>query len=195
MLFLKLIIAFAPWLAFLLIAHDSLFRLKLGLLTALVLSIAMGLAGLHRGIILWVGLAFFSCATLAVNVFNNMGAVKYMGIIASGTLAISTWLTLITKRPFTMEYAKEHTEPSLWNSPIFVRTNMLLTAAWGTTFTINALLAWGKMEHLFLTESAYEIISYTLMLGTAGFTTWYPGHIRQKTGTSVNSASKTGIAD
>lgn len=195
MLFLKLIIAFAPWLAFLLIAHDSLFRLKLGLLTALVLSIAMGLARLHRGIILWVGLAFFSCATLAVNVFNNMGAVKYMGIIASGTLAISTWLTLITKRPFTMEYAKEHTEPSLWNSPIFVRTNMLLTAAWGTTFTINALLAWGKMEHFFLTESAYEIISYTLMLGTAGFTTWYPGHIRQKTGTSVNSTSKTGIAE
>jgi hypothetical protein len=193
MLFLKLIIAFAPWLAFLFIAHDSLFRLKLGLTVALVLSIGMGLARLHRGVILWVGLTFFSCATLAVNVFNNMWAVKYMGIIASGTLAVSTWLTLIFRKPFTMDYAKEHTEPSLWNSPMFIRTNMMLTAAWGTTFTINAILAWGKMEHFILSESVYEIISYTLMLGTAGFTSWYPGHIRQQSGDNENTASPTEV--
>jgi hypothetical protein len=60
MFFLKLILAFAPWLAFLIIAHGSLFRLKLGLIVALVLSIGMGVARLHRGVILWVGLVFFA---------------------------------------------------------------------------------------------------------------------------------------
>ena len=40
--FLKLILAFAPWIAFLIIARDSLFRLKLGLVIALVPNIAMG---------------------------------------------------------------------------------------------------------------------------------------------------------
>jgi hypothetical protein len=40
--FLKLILAFAPRIAFLIIARDSLFRLKLGLVVALVPNIAMG---------------------------------------------------------------------------------------------------------------------------------------------------------
>jgi hypothetical protein len=180
MLFLKLILAFAPWLAFLVIAHGSLFRLKLGLIVALVLSVGMGVARLHRGVILWVGLAFFSCATLAVMVFNSMWAVRHMGIAASGVLATSTWLTVLFGKPFTMDYAKEHTDPSLWASPRFIRTNMILTSAWGLTFTLNAILAWGKMEHFLLSELAYELISYTVMIGTAAFTSWYPGHVRRE---------------
>ena len=48
--------AFAPWLAFLIIAQGSLLRLKLGLVVALALSVVMGVTRLHRGIILWVGL-------------------------------------------------------------------------------------------------------------------------------------------
>lgn len=180
MQFMKLIMAFAPWLAFLFIAHGSLFRLKLGLIIALILSIGMGIARLHRGIILWVGLVFFTSAILAVVVFNNMLAVKYMGIIAPGVLATSTWLTVILRKPFTMDYAKEHTDPSLWNSPTFIRTNMILTSAWGLTFTINAILAFGKMKHFVLSELSYEIISYTLMIGAAVFTSWYPGYVRQK---------------
>jgi len=193
MLFLKLILAFAPWLAFLFIAHGSLFRLKLGLIIALVLSIGMGIARLHRGVSLWVGLVFFTCATLAVIVFNNMWAVKYMGVIASGVLATATWLTVIFRKPFTMDYAKEHTNPSLWNSPMFIKTNMILTSAWGLTFTINAILARGKMEHFILSELGYEIISYTLMLGTAAFTSWYPGYIRRITGNITHNAPKTEV--
>ncbi len=180
MLFLKLILAFAPWLAFLVIAHGSLFRLKLGLIVALVLSIGMGVAKLHRGIILWVGLVFFSCASVAVVAFESMWAVKHMGIAASGILAVSTWLTVVIGKPFTMDYAREHVDPSLWTSPSFVRTNTILTSAWGLTFTINALLAWGKMEKFLLTELGYELVSYTLMIATAAFTSWYPGHVRKQ---------------
>ena len=76
MLFLKLIVAFAPWLAFLFIEHGSLFRLQLGLIIALVLSVALGVARVHRGVILWVGLVFFSSASLTVIAFNNMWAVR-----------------------------------------------------------------------------------------------------------------------
>ena len=180
MMFLKLILAFAPWLAFLFIAHGSLFRLKLGLIIALVLSIVMGVSRLHRGVILWVGLGFFSCASLAVIGFGNMWAVKHMGIAASGVLAISTWLTVISGKPFTMDYAKEHVDPSLWTTPSFISTNMVLTSVWGLTFTMNALLAWGKMEHFGLPELGYEIISYTFLIGTAAFTSWYPGYMRRK---------------
>jgi hypothetical protein len=179
MLFLKLILAFAPWLAFLFIAHGSLFRLEVGLAVALLLSIGMGVARLHRGIILWVGLTFFSGATVAVLVFHDMWTIRHMGVIASGVLATATWLTVLLRKPFTMDYAREHTPPELWTSPAFLRTNLILTSAWGLTFTCNALLAVGKMHQWLLPELGYELISYALMFGTAAFTTWYPGYVRR----------------
>lgn len=58
---LKLLLAFAPWLAFLFIAHGSLLRLKIGLVVALALSVVMGVTRLHRG--LSSGWAWFSSAS------------------------------------------------------------------------------------------------------------------------------------
>ncbi len=180
MAFFKILLAFAPWLSFLFIAHGSLFRLKLGLVVALILSIVMGVARLHRGIILWVGLAFFTFSSVAVVLLNHMWTVKHMGLLASGTLAASTWLTIAIRKPFTLDYAREHTPPSLWESPFFIRTNIIITSVWGMVFTINTVLAWGKMEHFVLPEWGYEVLSYIFMLGSAAFTTWYPNFVRNR---------------
>ena len=139
----------------------------------------MGVARLHRGVILWAGLLFFVFSTLAVVAFDNMWTARHMGVLANGMLAVSTWLTVVLKRPFTLEYAREHVDPSLWADPLFVKTNVVLTSVWGSVFTVNAILAWGKMEQFVLPELAYEIISYTLLVSTAIFTTWYPKHVRQ----------------
>lgn len=177
--FLKLIVSFAPWLCFLVIAQGSLFRLKLGLAVALALSVVMGIARLHRGVILWVGLAFFAYAAVAVMLLENMWTARHMGILANGALAAGTWLTIALGKPFTLDYAREHVDPSLWNSPAFLNSNMLIASAWGAAFTVNAGLAWGKMESLALPEYGYELVSYAILIGTALFTTWYPGHVRR----------------
>jgi hypothetical protein len=176
----KLLLAFLPWISLLVIAHGGMLRLKIGLVVALVLSVVMGVARLHRGVILWAGLTFFIFATLAVVAFDNMWTARHMGVLANGMLASSTWLTVVLKRPFTLEYAREHVDPSLWSDPLFMKTNVVLTSLWGSIFTVNAVLAWGKMEQFVLPELAYEIISYTLLVGTVVFTNWYPKHVRQR---------------
>jgi hypothetical protein len=180
MLFLRLILGFAPWLAFLIIAHGSLWRLKLALVVALALSIVMAVTRLHRGIIMWVGLIFFSVAALLVVGMNTLWAVRLMGVLASGVLAISTWVSLLIRRPFTLDYARQHVDPALWNDPRFLRINRHLTTAWGIAFTINALLAYGKMQRLGMSPLAYELLSYACLIGTALFTSWYPGHVRRR---------------
>ena len=176
----KLLLAFLPWLSFLAIAHGGLLRLKIGLVVALVLSVVMGVARVHRGVILWAGLLFFIYATLAVVALDNMWTARHMGVLANGMLAASTWLTVVLKRPFTLEYAREHVDPSLWTDPLFIKMNVVLTSLWGSIFTVNTILAWGKMEEFVLSELVYEIISYTLLVGTVIFTNWYPKHVRQQ---------------
>lgn len=179
MSFFKLLLAFSPWLSFLVIARGSLDRLKLGLVVALALSVAMGVARLHRGIILWVGLLFFAGATLAVFVFNDMWTVRHMGVLANGALAASTWLTVLIGRPFTMDYAKEHTDPSIWDSPVFLRRNRLITSVWGLVFTVNTALAWGKMEEFMLSGLAYELAAYAFLVSTVAFTCSYSTYLKR----------------
>lgn len=126
-----------------------------------------------------MGLVFFSFGMLIVFVFQDMWTVRHMGVLASGALALGSWLSVVLLRPFTLDYAKEHTDPSLWNDPVFMRTNMLLTSLWAAVFSLNALLAWGKMSQFMLGEVTYEIASYALLVGMAFFTNWYPAHVRR----------------
>jgi hypothetical protein len=176
---LKLLLSFAPWLAFLAIAQGSLFRLKLGLVVGLVLCVVMGVARLHRGMILWIGLVFFTSATVAVAGFDNIWTASHMGVLANSALAAAAWIGIVREKPFTLDYAREHVDPTLWNDPRFIRSAMLVASVWGAAFTANAVLAYGKMRGFLLPETAYEIVSYALLLGTAGFTTWYPKRQRR----------------
>jgi hypothetical protein len=180
MSFFKLLFGFAPWIAFLIIARDSLFRLKLGILVAAVLTVGMAVARLHRGVIMWVGLLFFAYACVAVVVLNDLWAVRYMGALANGALAVGSWAGIALRRPFTLEYAREHTDPSLWQHPVFLRTNYLLTTAWATAFTVSAALALQRSIQPALPGWAYETLSYSILLAAMLLTTWYPKYARRR---------------
>ncbi len=186
MSFLKLLLSFAPWISFLIIAQGSLLRLKIGLVVALVLSVAMGVAKLHRGVILGVGLAFFTYATVAVVLFEDMWTVRHMGVLANGALAAASWFTVVAGKPFTLDYAKTHTDPTLWKSPSFIRTNFIITSVWSTVFTLNAIPAWGKMAGLLLPPWGFEVLSYSFMVTTAAFTSWYPVYVRRHRGADAH---------
>lgn len=178
MRFFRLILSFAPWLAFLALVHSGPGRLPIALLVGLALSVVMGLARLQRGVIFWTGLVFFSLASLAVVGFHDVWTARHMAILAPGALALATWIGLAAGRPFTLVYARAETDPSLWNSPEFLRINRILTTVWGMTFTVNALLAVLRLQRVPLPWFAQEPLTYGLMLAAAGFTSWYPVFVR-----------------
>ena len=101
------------------------------------------------------------------------------GVLANGALALGSWITLALGKPFTLEYARAHTDPSKWNEPVFIRTNVQLTAVWASAFTVNAVIAWAQMEHV-LAEWICHSVSYAMLIAAAAFTSWYPNHVRAK---------------
>lgn len=179
MSFVKLLLSFAPWIAFLIIARDTMARVELGLLVALMLSVLMAVLKLHRGIIMWVGLVFFTGATVAVLGFHNIWTVRHLGVLANGALALGAWITLAIGRPFTLEYARAHTDPAKWNDATFIRVNVLLTSVWAAVFTANTVLAWALLGRL-LPEWVCHSASYAALVGAAAFTSWYPGRVRAR---------------
>ena len=181
--------SFAPWIAFLIIARDTLHRVEFGLLAALILSVVMAVLKLHRGIIMYVGLIFFTGATIAVLGFHNIWTIRHLGVIANGALAIGSWITLLINKPFTLEYARQHTDPSKWHDPLFIRVNEQLTTAWASVFTFNTVIAWAQMKH-HLPEWACHTVSYAALIGAAAFTSWYPNHVRRKAGQAQQKAQE-----
>ena len=180
MQFFKLLFGFAPWIAFLVIAHGSMYRLKLGLAVAAALTLVMAVTKLHRGVIMWVGIAFFAYASVAVFVFEHMWTVRWMGVLANGALAAGTWMHPGLGRPFTLEYAREHADPAMWNHPVFLRTNTVITRVWAVVFTIGAGLAWLKGLGTGLPEWQIETANYSFMFAAVLFTNGYPLAVKRR---------------
>ncbi len=165
-----------------------MFRLKLGIIVAAVMSVVMAVARLHRGVIMWVGFLFFLYAIVTVVFLNDMWAVRYMGVLANGALAAGVWAGIAMKRPFTLEYAREHTDPSLWENPVFLNTNYILTAMWAVVFTINATLAWQRSSRPAMPSWAYETISYTFLVSAMFISTWYPQYVKKRREARIEQA-------
>jgi hypothetical protein len=51
-------------------------------------------------------------------------------LIAAASMAIGN--------PFTLQYAREQTPREFWNSPVFIRTNYIITAVWTLSFLATA---------------------------------------------------------
>ena len=74
---------------------------------------------------MYVGVTFFTGATIAVLGFHNTWTIRHLGVLANGALAIGSWVTLLIGRPFTLDYARQHTDPAKWHDPVFIRVNEL----------------------------------------------------------------------
>ena len=123
---LKLLLAFLPWIAFWIISGgNSMLRLQIGICVAAILVVVMGITKLHRGLILWAGVVFFSFALVTVVVLKNIWVIQHLGILASGTLFMATLISILIGQPFTESYAREHVPQDLWDSPAFIRSATL----------------------------------------------------------------------
>ena len=177
MSFLSMVLAFAPWISFKIIISlpvmTQVVMIKAGIVIAAAICAYQAWIGLHRGALLWGGLLFFGFALITVPLMNNVWVMQHLGVLSHGTLASFTWASILLKKPFTLEYAKQRVEPSVWTQPSFIRKNNIITAVWGCAFTVSFIDAALKLA-LFPAEGAlFEIIDNAVLLGAALFTSKY----------------------
>jgi len=177
---LKLLLAFSPWIAFWIIAGHSMWRVQVGICVAAVLVAVMGVTRLHRGMILWAGVAFFAFALITVVLLQNMWVVHHLGLLAGGTLFTATLLSMTTGQPFTEPYARDHVPMELWDSPRFIRSCYTVTGVWGFIFLANTLLNVGKLYHPEFGEWFYRGVEFGVLSLGVVFTTIYSKVSRKK---------------
>ena len=173
---LGILLAFAPFLAFALI--DRLSGPTEGLIAGAVVSAALLLRDLIQGRtakVLEIGTAIlFGGLALYALLGRPSWSVVGVRLVVDAGLLLIVLASLVMRRPFTLQYARERVAPELWGEPEFVRTNYVITAVWALAF---AVMVAAELVLLYVPDIPPRagIVAIVLALvGAVKFTGWYP---------------------
>ncbi|MFJ6748011.1 hypothetical protein ACIQNI_07415 [Streptomyces sp. NPDC091266] len=174
--------SFIPWLVF---AGVASFGWQWGALAALVVSVALLVADRAAGLapgarLLEYGtIVFFAALAILAFARPDSGLQHYGGALSTGWLALIAWVSIAVRRPFTLPIARKMAPPEVWATPLFLRINVVITAAWALSFTLTSAAQ--------ATVTAYDLgLLVSLPLQIAGFvlpirfTAVYPDRARAR---------------
>jgi hypothetical protein len=111
---------------------------------------------------------------------EHHGDDPWIGILIHTTLTAVTFGSILMGIPFTLQYSREMVDPPLWENPVFIRVNILMTGGWGGIFAINLLLdCVNLITPEFFGEIVAPLMYLTLVTGVI-FTIVYPGYVQRK---------------
>jgi hypothetical protein len=139
----------------------------------------------------WLGagsaILFLSLGS-AITLFNvglSPSAVKLC--VDAGMLMIAL-VSLVIRRPFTLQYAREVVDAEIAATPGFLKANYVITGAWAIAFALmmlaNLLLIYIPGLPLWLGL----LVAFAARNTALYFTKWYPDYRRVKSATAAASA-------
>ncbi|MCA6094096.1 hypothetical protein LE181_18250 [Streptomyces sp. SCA3-4] len=173
---------FMPWIAFAVVSsYGWQWGAAAGLATAVALLVKEHQAGTARqSLILEHSTAgYFAALTALAFALPHSELQHFGGAMSLGWLALTAWATLAVGHPFTTGIAKRQAPPQVWNTPLFRRINIVITAAWALAFTLAATaLAIADANDLGTNASiAIQAAGFAL---PAAFTARYPERARAR---------------
>jgi hypothetical protein len=178
------LVGLSPWILYSLVEGQN--RLELSAALALGLAVVIlainWITGSSPKMLEYSDVVYF--AGLAVVVaFADVGTKHWLelwgGEVANAALLAITLGSVMIRKPFTLQYAREDTPREYWDQPEFLRVNYLITWVWIAAFAIEA--ASGLVGDAVLHDSnniwtGWIIQTFPLIVA-AQFTIWYPNRL------------------
>lgn len=145
---LKILLSLAPLFAFWFISLGGTWAfLETGLVVGLALLIALGLAHLTRGTMLWGTAFFFAVAFVLVLGLQVPWVIHYLGLFPTTILFLAVLLSMVLGRPFIDEYARDQVSAEVRESASYVRTCYILTSYWAAVLLVMASVSLFQLYH------------------------------------------------
>ena len=181
---MAVLLAFAPFIVFAIV--DRFAGGTAGLVAGAVVSAALALRDWLGGRalkILEIGtVVLFGALACYALLSNPAWSIIGVRLRVDVGLLLIVLVSMLLRRPFTLQYAREQVAPELWDRPIFIRTNYIITAVWAGAFAVNVaaeltlLYAPGPANGLGVVATVLAIV------GAFKFTDWYPKRVRANAG-------------
>jgi hypothetical protein len=171
----KFLFGFFPWILFLFLPTDGWDPLRKAVVICLAASVMFSWKALRKGFILqWATVAFFLCSAIVLYGFRCIWLAEHMGIVANSFLDGIIWFTVLTGKPFTLQYAREDLPKDQWHDEGLIRGCRFIAIFWGvlllvpTVFSVSRLLYPAALPGYF-----YFYLSLFCILIGVSYTTYY----------------------
>jgi len=177
------VVGFAPWI--LLSVLDGADRVVLASALACTLAVVIcaagALADTSPKLLDLTAIVFFAALTVVAALASHRTS-HWLGLwsaeLSNAAIAVIAGLSIALHAPFTLQYARETTDPEHWESPLFLSINYAITAAWATAFLLIAIVGYIGDGPLHQPNNIWTnwIIQIALVILAIKFTRWYPDH-------------------
>lgn len=177
----------APWVLMSIVSGPG--RFEIAVLLALALSLLVFFSGRTSGSSVKLMEIFdllFFIAFAIVGIFATAAMSSWLenwaGEITNVALVLFVLITLAIKQPFTLQYAKESTDPKFWNTPVFMRINYTITWVWAGAFIWQSLMGFIGDAVLHNSNNFWTgwILQIAAMIFAIAFTEYWPDYSRSK---------------
>ena len=178
------IAGFLPWIVFWVIA-GSPSTWEFGAIAALLVAVILRLPTIERGSVKMLDvatIAFFAVMAIVgviVSPHDRDWLDRWSNVLSSGALGVLV-LASLAFMPFTEQYARESAPPEVWHTPLFRRTNQVLTLVWGGVFVATAILGVISRENPSTRDWTSWVIPVVLIVAAVKFTRAYPEQVRAR---------------
>jgi hypothetical protein len=109
----------------------------------------------------------------------SLGNSKVKLAVDAGVLAIALG-SLLVRRPFTLQYAREVVDAETAKLPGFLEANYIITSAWAVAFLLMMMTNFAMIYVPGLPLWSGLVIAFAARNSAAYFTKWYPAYRRAK---------------
>lgn len=125
-------------------------------------------------------------AAAAIGLLSALGSPPELLVPASyGAFGVMWSVSALFKIPLTAYYSmNDYNGERALSNPLFLRTNRILTAAWGILYLLTPIWTWFilRSDAAALSGAINSVLPVLMGIFTAWFQRWYPGHYAQRAG-------------
>ncbi|MDI9883626.1 hypothetical protein QMZ92_04220 [Streptomyces sp. HNM0645] len=183
------VVGMLPWIMFSVLVGPGRFEFAVGVSLAIAVFVLvvdrLRRPGTSVKILEVSDVAFFAALTI-VGLVASLGTLRwletYSGELSNFALVAIAFGSIVVREPFTVQYARERVDRSLWTTRGFMHTNYVITAVWGLAFLVAAVA--GLIGDLVLRQPDNIWTNWVVQIGAIivalRFTEWYPPVVRER---------------
>ncbi len=185
---------FIPWIVYWSLVGNVPFRVAVTIACAISVGLtAQTLLRQRTPKALEVGASVVFVILLVVTFLTNDRFLeRWLQPLTNGGLFLITLASILIGKPFTLQYAREHTPPEIAETRGFLRANQIITWVWVIAFalmTLSSLIPPLVQGRAALTDAGsllsiifYLIVPFSFLGLAALFTHWFPDWFARRMG-------------